>query len=121
MSGVSLHRRGYRDAMHRASLNEAIAAGILTIAGWNSRIDGFGKFNAGGLSDINKMVLLDPMCGSGTFLIEAALMACNRAPGLMRTHWPFQVCYTFDLSLSLSLMIIINTSRIDRVLISCGR
>lgn len=94
MSGISLHRRGYRDAMHRASLNEAIAAGVLTIAGWNQGIAGFGDFNqnyfAHGLS------LLDPMCGSGTFLIEAALMACNRAPGLMRQHWPFQTWHDYD-------------------------
>lgn len=88
MSGISLHRRGYRDAMHKASLNEAIAASCLTIAGWNPEITGFGDFNT---SHLNGLSLLDPMCGSGTFLIEAALMACNRAPGLRRQHWPFQV------------------------------
>lgn len=90
MSGMSLHRRGYRDVMHRASLNEAIAAGILTIAGWNSRISGFGA------PDRALNTLLDPMCGSGTLLIEAALMACNRAPGLMRSKWPFQTWHDFD-------------------------
>ena len=94
MSGISLHRRGYRDVMHRASLNEAIAAGILSIAGWNPRISGFGLSNERRVEGDN-MALLDPMCGSGTFLIEAALMACNRAPGLMRRHWTFQVHIDF--------------------------
>eukprot|EP00250_Pteridium_aquilinum_P000901 c11079_g2_i1 orf=98-1687(+) len=94
MSGISLHRRGYRDAMHRASLNESIAAGCLTIAGWNQEISGFGEFNTSHLT--HGLSLLDPMCGSGTFLIEAALMACNRAPGLMRQHWPFQMWHDFE-------------------------
>jgi 23S rRNA G2445 N2-methylase RlmL len=121
MSGLSLHRRGYRDAMHRASLNEAIAAGILTIAGWNSRIAGFGEFNAGGLiADVDKMVLLDPMCGSGTFLIEAALMACNRAPGLMRTHWPFQVCYASDSSKFLERLVLNSSIRKSPSILWCA-
>ncbi|KAL2636427.1 hypothetical protein R1flu_007906 [Riccia fluitans] len=94
MTGVSLHKRGYRDIKHRAGLNEAIAAGLLTVAGWNTHIPGFGlaNRNAGGSSK----VLLDPMCGSGTFLIEAALMALNSAPGLMRTQWPFETWHDFD-------------------------
>eukprot|EP01018_Ginkgo_biloba_P034277 Gb_27132 [translate_table: standard] len=97
MSGISLHRRGYRSAMHRASLNEAIAAGILTLAGWNTRVQGFGVANKnGGSGSLENMVLLDPMCGSGTFLIEAALIAANRAPGLMRNTWPFHSWHDFD-------------------------
>ncbi|KAH7387880.1 hypothetical protein KP509_16G046600 [Ceratopteris richardii] len=94
MSGISLHRRGYRDAMHRASLNEAIAAGCLTIAGWNEDIAGFGGANSGRMK--SNLSLLDPMCGSGTFLIEAALMACKHAPGLHRQRWPFHTWHDFN-------------------------
>ncbi|GIL46246.1 hypothetical protein Vafri_3274 [Volvox africanus] len=77
MSGQSLHRRGYRDVMHRAALNEAAAAGVLTLSGWREAVEEAG--NGEGL------VLADPMCGSGTFLIEAALMARDIAPGFMRS------------------------------------
>jgi putative N6-adenine-specific DNA methylase len=77
-SGESLHRRGYRAAMHRASLNEAAAAGCLALAGWPA-LAAAGGGNA---------ALADPMAGSGTFLIEAALMATNTAPGLFRERWP---------------------------------
>ncbi|MCO5606327.1 hypothetical protein L7F22_060514 [Adiantum nelumboides] len=97
MSGISLHRRGYRDAMHKASLNEALAAGCLTIAGWNQEIKGFGDSNSGRAND--SLSLLDPMCGSGTFLIEAALMACNHAPGLWRQRWPFETWHDFNRTL----------------------
>ncbi|KAK9908246.1 hypothetical protein WJX75_004747 [Coccomyxa subellipsoidea] len=83
MSGDSLHRRGYRSAMHKASLNEAAAAGCLALAGW-PRAAAAGK------------VLADPMCGSGTFLIEAALMATHSAPGLYRRRWPFESWPDFD-------------------------
>lgn len=169
MSGVSLHKRGYRDAMHRASLNEGVAAGMLKLAGFGrggfkrgaekgnlgkskkgeetegsakneesetsrGRVSGdgnngqsdleadesdgderlFAKMSggsAGSESDRERLashseaessgrssvevtqVLLDPMCGSGTLLIEAALMATNKAPGLLRKRWPFQVGY----------------------------
>ncbi|KAH9324721.1 hypothetical protein KI387_004899 [Taxus chinensis] len=97
MSGISLHRRGYRAAMHKASLSEAVAAGILTLAGWNIRVEGLGKANKnGGLRSLDNMVLLDPMCGSGTFLIEAAMMAANKAPGMMRATWPFKLWHDFD-------------------------
>lgn len=96
LSGVSLHKRGYRDVMHKASLNEGIAAACLTIAGWNSAVAGFGDANKNVLQ--KERVLLDPMCGSGTFLIEAALMATNFAPGLFRRQWPFQAWHDFDQS-----------------------
>ncbi|XP_057816583.2 uncharacterized protein LOC131029920 [Cryptomeria japonica] len=97
MSGISLHRRGYRAAMHKASLSEAVAAGILTLAGWNTRVQGLGYANKNGnLRSLENMVLLDPMCGSGTFLIEAALMAANKAPGMMRTTWPFKLWHDFN-------------------------
>lgn len=69
LSGLgSLHKRGYRDAMHRSSLRETLAAAMLVYAGYDPERD----------------VLLDPMCGSGTIAIEAALMGKRVAPGLLR-------------------------------------
>ncbi|WP_224367649.1 THUMP domain-containing class I SAM-dependent RNA methyltransferase [Hyalangium versicolor] len=74
-SGASLHRRGYRQEIGRAPLRETLAAGILELAGY----DGVEP-------------LVDPMCGSGTFLIEGAWKSMRRAPGLERTfafeHFP---------------------------------
>ena len=68
LSGArSMHKRGYRDAMHAASLKENVAAGLLLASGWDPETE----------------ALADPMCGSGTFLIEAALIAMRRAPGLV--------------------------------------
>ncbi|KAL3159933.1 hypothetical protein ABBQ38_010326 [Trebouxia sp. C0009 RCD-2024] len=87
MSGDSLHKRGYRTAMHVSSLNEAAAAGVLSLASWPEA-----------LSQGHTGILADPMCGSGTFLIEAALMATNTAPGLYRQRWPFQSWPDFDRS-----------------------
>jgi putative N6-adenine-specific DNA methylase len=66
-SGDSLHRRGYRLQTNVAPLNEVLAAGIISLTGWDK-----------------KSTFIDPMCGSGTFLIEAAMMAQNIAPGLYR-------------------------------------
>jgi 23S rRNA (guanine2445-N2)-methyltransferase / 23S rRNA (guanine2069-N7)-methyltransferase len=77
LAGESLSRRGYRLAGGEAPLRENLAAGILMRAQW-PRIAA-----AGG-------ELLDPMCGSGTFVIEAAWMATNTAPGLLRDFWGFQ-------------------------------
>lgn len=65
VSGFSLHQRGYRTRDHKAPLNEALAAGILMLSGWDRKTD-----------------LYDPMCGSGTILIEAATMVQNIAPRL---------------------------------------
>jgi 23S rRNA (guanine2445-N2)-methyltransferase / 23S rRNA (guanine2069-N7)-methyltransferase len=76
LSGESLHRRGYRQEAVLAPLKENLAAAILALAGW-PRIAG-----AGG-------ALIDPMCGSGTLPIEAALMAGDVAPGLLRPHYGF--------------------------------
>lgn len=118
LSGMSLHRRGYRDAMHKSPLNEAAAAGILLMAGWKELSSPSGKGGSPlpgphGLLEIhqtispaviswshftppflagNDAVLVDPMCGSGTLLSEAALIALNAAPGLMRPSkmWPFR-------------------------------
>lgn len=69
LSGDSLHRRGYRHAMTDAPLKENLAAAILRLADWHSD-----KYNT----------LIDPMCGSGTFVIEALMMTADRAPGLNR-------------------------------------
>ncbi|MBD1395823.1 hypothetical protein H9Q13_01485 [Pontibacter sp. JH31] len=66
-SGDSLHRRGYRLLTNVAPLNEVLAAGIIALTGWDK-----------------KSTFVDPMAGSGTFLIEAALMAQNIAPGIFR-------------------------------------
>ncbi|KAG1660377.1 hypothetical protein FOA52_012670 [Chlamydomonas sp. UWO 241] len=82
LSGISLHRRGYRDAMHKSPLNESAAAGVLLLAGWKGVVAERG----------DEALLVDPMCGSGTLLVEAALIARNVAPGLMRpaADWPFR-------------------------------
>ncbi len=76
LSGEGLHKRGYRDAGGTAPLKESLAAAILRIAG----------FPAGPGSSA---ILVDPMCGSGTFLVEAALMASDCAPGLGREYFGF--------------------------------
>ncbi|HVG63518.1 MAG TPA: RNA methyltransferase [Hyalangium sp.] len=67
-SGEPLHRRGYRQEIGRAPLRETLAAGILELAGYNGTEP-----------------LVDPMCGSGTFLIEGAWRSMRRAPGLERS------------------------------------
>ncbi|MBD1401655.1 bifunctional 23S rRNA (guanine(2069)-N(7))-methyltransferase RlmK/23S rRNA (guanine(2445)-N(2))-methyltransferase RlmL [Pelovirga terrestris] len=76
LSGESLHRRGYRvDGVH-APLKENLAAGMLLRCGWP-------QISAAGGA------LVDPLCGSGTLPLEAALMATNTAPGLLRTYYGF--------------------------------
>ncbi len=78
-SGESLHKRGYRDVQTDAPINEVLAAGILLKAGWDGSCD-----------------LIDPMCGSGTFLIEAALIARNIAPGIYRKGFAFEQWLDYD-------------------------
>lgn len=78
-SGEPLYKRGWRVAQTDAPINEVLAAGILKLSGWD------GKSN-----------LVDPMCGSGTFLIEAALMAANINPGVFRTDFAFQHWADYD-------------------------
>ncbi|MEW7977257.1 MAG: bifunctional 23S rRNA (guanine(2069)-N(7))-methyltransferase RlmK/23S rRNA (guanine(2445)-N(2))-methyltransferase RlmL [Candidatus Sedimenticola endophacoides] len=77
LSGEALYRRGYRRSPVLAPLKENLAAALLLKAGWPA------VAGAGG-------ALLDPMCGSGTFVIEAAWIAADRAPGLQRAQWGFQ-------------------------------
>lgn len=78
-SGESLHRRGYRNSGHRAPLNEVLAAGMVLLSGW----------------DINTP-LVDPFCGSGTILTEAATYAYNIAPNIKREHFGFCSWKNFD-------------------------
>ena len=81
-SGESLHKRGYRVANTQAPINEALAAGMLLLAGWEGQSDFY-----------------DPMCGSGTLLIEAALIARNIAPGVYRQGFAFEKWANFDADL----------------------
>lgn len=83
LSGESLHRRGYRNLTGLAPLKENLAAGLLGLSGWGSRFDSNASF-------------IDPMCGSGTLLIEAAMIACNKAPALERSEWGFDAWLQHD-------------------------
>lgn len=77
LSGKSLHQRGYRQKTGEAPIKENFAAAMLNRADWPKALE-------------QKHWLLDPMCGSGTLAIEAALMASGRAPGLDRLYWGFK-------------------------------
>ena len=81
-SGESLHKRGYRVATTEAPISEVLAAGMLLIAGWKGQSDFY-----------------DPMCGSGTLPIEAALIARNIAPGVFRSSFAFEKWPDFDTDL----------------------
>jgi 23S rRNA (guanine2445-N2)-methyltransferase / 23S rRNA (guanine2069-N7)-methyltransferase len=85
-SGESLHRRGYRSEGGRAPLKENVAAAVLLRAGWP-------QVNAQG------GVLVDPMCGSGTFLTEGALIAADAAPALERKYFGFNGWRGHDMEL----------------------
>ena len=78
-SGESLHRRGYRQESVEAPLNEVLAAGMILLSGWQADCD-----------------FIDPMCGSGTLLIEAALIARNISPGVFRKEYAFEKWPDFD-------------------------
>ncbi|WP_353348177.1 bifunctional 23S rRNA (guanine(2069)-N(7))-methyltransferase RlmK/23S rRNA (guanine(2445)-N(2))-methyltransferase RlmL [Oceaniserpentilla sp. 4NH20-0058] len=84
MAGEPLHKRGYRQSQGLAPLKENLAAALLTRAGWPK------------LMKQEDGALLDPMCGSGTLLIEAALMAADIAPGLLRNQFAFEKWKTFQ-------------------------
>ncbi len=81
-SGESLHKRGYRVEQTEAPINEVLAAGIILKSGWRG-----------------DSPLVDPMCGSGTFLIEAALIAANINPGIYRNGFAFEHWKDFDAEL----------------------
>jgi putative N6-adenine-specific DNA methylase len=81
-SGSSLHKRGYRNDTGRAPLNEVLAAGMIQLTGWEGRTR-----------------LIDPMCGSGTIPIEAALLAANIPAGYFRDYFAFLKWRDFDADL----------------------
>ncbi|MCK0157578.1 THUMP domain-containing protein [Cellulophaga sp. F20128] len=78
-SGRSLHQRGYRTATNIAPINEVLAAGCLLLSGWDGQSD-----------------FMDPMCGSGTFLTEAAMIACNIPANINRKEFAFEKWMDFD-------------------------
>jgi putative N6-adenine-specific DNA methylase len=78
-SGSSLHHRGYRTATNIAPINEVLAAGMLLLAGWDGQSD-----------------FLDPMCGSGTILAEAAMIACNIPANVNRKEFAFEKWNDWD-------------------------
>ena len=81
-SGESLHQRGYKTATVQAPINEVLAAGLIMLTGWDGECD-----------------LIDPFCGSGTILIEAALIAQNVYPGVFRKEYAFEKWKDFDADL----------------------
>ncbi|MFV0541222.1 MAG: class I SAM-dependent RNA methyltransferase [Aestuariibaculum sp.] len=81
-SGDSLHKRGYKLATNIAPINEVLAAGLVMLSGWDGQSD-----------------FMDPMCGSGTVLIEAAMIACNIPPNLMRKEFAFERWQDWDVDL----------------------
>lgn len=81
-SGIPLYKRGYRKETNDAPLNEVLAAGLLSLSGWDKNSP-----------------LLDPMCGSGTIAIEAAMMLCNIPAGYYRTSFGFFTWEDFDIDL----------------------
>ena len=81
-SGQSLHKRGYKTATNIAPINEVLAAGMLLFSGWDGQSD-----------------FMDPMCGSGTILIEAAMIACNIPPNLNRKEFAFEKWKDWDVDL----------------------
>ena len=81
-SGDSLHKRGYKTATNIAPINEVLAAGMIMLSGWDGQCD-----------------FMDPMCGSGTILAEAAMIACNIPPNLMRKEFAFERWQDWDVDL----------------------
>jgi len=81
-SGQSLHKRGYKVATTLAPINEVLAAGLIMLSGWTGQCD-----------------LLDPMCGGGTILTEAAMIACNIPANLNRKEFGFENWPDFDVDL----------------------
>jgi putative N6-adenine-specific DNA methylase len=81
-SGDSLHKRGYKIATNIAPINEVLAGGMIMLSGWDGQTD-----------------FMDPMCGSGTILAEAAMIACNIPPNLMRKEFAFESWQDWDVDL----------------------
>ena len=85
-SGRPLFMRGYRSKIHKASLNECLAAGIILLSNWDK-----------------KSSFYDPMCGSGTIPIEAAMIAFNIPPGILRDRYAFKLWKDYDAKLFLKI------------------
>ncbi len=79
VSGGSLHKRGYRTARVEAPMQETLASALIRLSGWDG-----------------ERPLIDPMCGSGTLLCEAAMHVCRIPSGFLRTHWGFEHFSDFD-------------------------
>lgn len=107
-SGDSLHKRGYRDKTNLAPINEVLAAGLVLLSGWDK-----------------ESPLINPMCGSGTILIEAALLACNIPPGYYQDEFGFQQWKDYDANLwdkiYESSMKKVNTNNIELIGIEISR
>lgn len=86
-SGDSLHMRGYRRETGEAPINEVLAAGMIMLTGWKG-----------------ESIFIDPMCGSGTLLAEAAMIASNTPPGLLRERFGFQKWKNFNEALWLEVL-----------------
>ncbi|MFL2590989.1 MAG: class I SAM-dependent RNA methyltransferase [Flavobacteriaceae bacterium] len=86
-SGRNLNQRGYRKKTNEAPLNEVLAAGLILLSGWNKKDD-----------------FLDPMCGSGTFLFEACMIAKNIPPNLNRKHFAFKNWNDWDQDLFINIL-----------------
>lgn len=87
-SGESLHKRGYRgNTQHKAPLNEILAAGLVMLSGWDKSVP-----------------LIDPMCGSATLLIEAAMIGLNIPPNILRKEYGFMRWGNYDPALWLSVL-----------------
>lgn len=99
-SGESLHKRGYRDKTNLAPINEVLAAALVLLSGWDKKSN-----------------FIDPMCGSGTILIEAALIARNIPPGSFRDDFGFERWKNFDQELYQS----IYDQEIDKVIDNCPK
>ena len=81
-SGESLHKRGYKIATNIAPINAVLEAGLIMLSGWDGQTD-----------------LMDPMCGSGTLLVEAVMMACHITPKLMRKEFAVERWQDWDVDL----------------------
>jgi len=93
-SGQSLHKRGYKTASTIAPINEVLAAGMIMLSGWEGQCN-----------------FMDPMCGSGTILTEAAMIACNIPPNLNRDEFGFETWPDFDVDL----FEVIETSALKKI------
>lgn len=100
LSGSSLHRRGYREQAGPAPVKENLAASLLLACDWPARARRGEAFS-------------DPLCGSGTLVIEAAMIACNMAPGLKRAHFGFKGWLGHDDKLWQQILSAANDAKVD--------